>query len=65
MPKKQISTGKAFKSLNYVIQWTEENANFIDYVNVMIHQVLRAKLVQKIYKPTKQTKLTDFFQTTN
>lgn len=63
---KLISTDEALKSLNTVIQWAEENPNEIEYSRVIALQDLRTKLIQKMYnKPTKQTKVTDFFQSTD
>lgn len=66
MTDKLISAGEALKSLNNVIQWAEENIDKVEYSSVVVFHDLRAKLVQNMYnKPTKQTKLTDFFQPTH
>ncbi|XP_066247910.1 jerky protein homolog-like [Euwallacea similis] len=66
MSEKLISTCEALKCLNKVIQWTEENSDKIEYSTVVVLQDLRGNLVKTMCnKPTKQSKLTDFFHSTN
>lgn len=55
----RVTTSNALKSLNQVIQWTEENPNRVDYSSVLVLHNLRHVMVQMgLTQQHKQTKIT-------
>lgn len=62
----RVTTSNALKSLNQVIQWTEENPNRVDYSSVLVLHNLRHVMVQMgLTQQHKQTKITTFFEKKN
>lgn len=52
---------RALQSINEVMQWAEENANSIEYNNLMVLHNMRQKMVQiNLKKKHKQMKITSF-----